>query len=629
MKWSLSGLDLIAVTKELQTVVGSRIDKIYQPERNEIVASTSSKERGKIRIHVALSGWIWTSASQADMPPTPSPFAMQLRKHLSNGIITRIHQHGLDRIIEISVQKQEEFRLIFEIFGDGNVVLVSGDKIIAALRARKWKHREIKPGVSYAYPPEAFDPRSASNEKLIDLIRTSKADIVRTLATRLNLGGGYAEEICLRASVDKGKNAKEVNDDDLDRIKEEIHRLIGDFETEDSFHISYENGKPVDVSPINLKLDEHLETKKYTTFSEAIGNFYTGMPKIEPGEAKLNDEKERLDRTLSVQEEAVRKFREEIDRAQKLAEHIFTNFGITSAVLDKVRASVQEGTSPQEFEMIDHAEGLFTTEISGERITLSWRKDVTQNAQFYYEEAKRLRDKLEGALEAIVETKKKFENLEDKELILRAEEKEKERKVKPAWFERYRWFKSSEGVLVLAGRDAKNNELLVKKHLKLGDRYVHADIHGAPSVVVKSKEELTEATLKEAGVFSLAMSKAWNAGLAGGSAYWVTPEQVSRTPESGEFVPRGGFIIRGKRNYMEKLELTLGIGKCTVESKQRVMCGPLSAVVKQCGNYVEIYPGDVPKEKAAKILAARFSAAISDIQAVLPPGSVEIKEKNQ
>lgn len=629
MKWSLSGLDFIAVTRELQVLVGSRIDKIYQPERNEIVISTSSKESGKMRLHVGLSGWIWISTTQADMPPTPSSFAMQLRKHLSNAVINGVSQHGLDRIIEISMKKQEELRLILEIFGDGNVVLVSEEKIVTALRARKWKHREIKPNVQYSHPPTVFDPRSVSEDRLIDLIRTSKADIVRTLATRLNLGGGYAEEVCLRASIDKGMSAKDIGDADLDRLKAEIHGLINDFETGGSFHISCENGKPVDISPIGLKLDENRETKSYDTFSEAIADFYAGMPKMEPGEAKLNDEKERLERTLSGQQEAIRTFQEEIDRAQKLAEHIFANFGLVSAVLDKVRASIDEGGETKEFELIDPAVGLFTAEISGEKVALSWRKDVTQNAQLYYEEAKRLRDKLEGAQEAVVETKKKFENLEDKELIMRAEQKEKERKVKPAWFEKYRWFKSSEEALVLAGRDAKSNELLVKKHLKPGDRYVHADIHGAPSVVVKSNEGQTDATLREAGVFSLAMSKAWNAGLAGGSAYWVTPEQVSRTPESGEFVPRGGFIIRGKRNYMDKLELTLGIGICTVDSKQRVMCGPISAVAKQCSNYVEIVPGELLKEKAAKILAERFSAAIANIQAVLPPGEVEIREKKR
>ena len=628
MKRSLSGLDIITVSGELQVLVGSRIDKIYQPERDEIAISTSSKSSGKMRLHVALSGWIWISASQSDMPTTPSNFAMQLRKHLSNGIISAVNQHGLDRIIEISVQKQEEYRLIFEIFGDGNVVLVSGDKIIAALRIKKWKHREIRANSSYAYPPEAFDPRNASDEKLNDLILTSKADMVRTLATRLNLGGGYAEEICLRAKIDKGINANELGEEELDRIREEIHRLIGDFETGSFFHISTEDDKPVDISPIELRLDDRRQTNKFSSFSEAIENYYHSTPKMEPGEAKLNDEKERLERTLSSQEEAVQRFREEIDRAQKLAEHIFSNFGLTSALLDKVKASVEEGTPFKEFEMIDPAEGVFSAEISGEVMNLSWRKDVTQNAQFYYEEAKKLRDKLEGALEAIVETKKKLENLEDRELVLRTEEKEKDRRTKPDWFEKYRWFRSSEGVLILAGRDAKSNELLVKKHLKPGDRYVHADIHGAPSVVVKSKEGQTEATLREAGEFSLAMSKAWNAGLAGGSAYWVTPEQVSKTPESGEFVPRGGFIIRGKRNYMEKLELRLGIGICSIESKRKVMCGPLPAVAKHCSSYVEIRPGDVSKEKASKLLAARFSAAISDIQAVLPPGSVDIMEKD-
>src|SRR5207249_950656 len=85
-----------------------------------------------------------------------------------------------------------------------------------------------------------------------------------------------------------------------------------------------------------------------------------------------------------------------------------------------------------------------------------------------------------------------------------------------------------------------------RKDLNDGDRYAHADVHGAPSVVVKEGAKAGDATMREACEFALAYSKAWPAGMTSGSAFWVLPEQVSKQAESGEFLPKGGFVVRGK-----------------------------------------------------------------------------------
>src|SRR5207244_11068562 len=118
------------------------------------------------------------------------------------------------------------------------------------------------------------------------------------------------------------------------------------------------------------------------------------------------------------------------------------------------------------------------------------------------------------------------------------------------WFEAYRWTISSACHLIRGGRDARTNDQLVKKHLKEGDRYAHADVHGAPSTVIKDGAKANDVTLREACEFALAYSKAWSSGLSSGSAYWVLPEQVSKQAESGEFLPRGAFVIREQRKYV-------------------------------------------------------------------------------
>lgn len=80
------------------------------------------------------------------------------------------------------------------------------------------------------------------------------------------------------------------------------------------------------------------------------------------------------------------------------------------------------------------------------------------------------------------------------------------------------------------------------------DIYIHADMYGAPSTVIRNEDnaEITEEEITEAAAFAVSFSRAWQNGLTSGSAYWVSPLQVSKTPESGQYVRKGSWIVRGK-----------------------------------------------------------------------------------
>ncbi|KAI8326063.1 DUF814-domain-containing protein, partial [Martensiomyces pterosporus] len=143
---------------------------------------------------------------------------------------------------------------------------------------------------------------------------------------------------------------------------------------------------------------------------------------------------------------------------------------------------------------------------------------------------------------------------------------------KPFWFEKFSWFISSDGYLVVAGRDMQQNELLVKRHLKPGDAYVHADIHGAASVIVKNKlaaapeatsapsaESIPPSTLFQAGIMSVCQSRAWDAKIVT-SAWWVEARQVSKTAPTGEYLTTGSFMIRGKKHFLPPTQLVYGFG---------------------------------------------------------------------
>ncbi|KAF5017859.1 hypothetical protein F66182_10192, partial [Fusarium sp. NRRL 66182] len=135
---------------------------------------------------------------------------------------------------------------------------------------------------------------------------------------------------------------------------------------------------------------------------------------------------------------------------------------------------------------------------------------------------------------------------------------------KQMWYEKFIWFISSDGYLVIGGKDAQQNEMVYKKYLRKGDVYCHADLHGASSVIIKNNPKTPDApippaTLSQAGSLAVCSSDAWDSK-AGMSAWWVNADQVSKSAPTGEFLPTGSFMVRGKKNFLPPAQLLLGLG---------------------------------------------------------------------
>lgn len=147
---------------------------------------------------------------------------------------------------------------------------------------------------------------------------------------------------------------------------------------------------------------------------------------------------------------------------------------------------------------------------------------------------------------------------------------------KQMWFEKFIWFISSDGYLVIGGKDAQQNEILYKRYLRKGDVYCHADLHGASSVIIKNNPSTPDApvppaTLSQAGTLAVCSSDAWDSK-AGMSAWWVNADQVSKSAPTGEFLPTGSFMVRGKKNFLPPAQLLLGLGlmfRISEESKAK------------------------------------------------------------
>ena len=269
------------------------------------------------------------------------------------------------------------------------------------------------------------------------------------------------------------------------------------------------------------------------------------------------------------------------------------------------------------------------------KIELDLTKTLAQNADEFFQKSKKAKKKLEGLEKAIIDSEKKLSSMDQVSVQIEKEKKEKLlKKRKKQWFERFHWFYSSENKLVLAGRDANSNEDLIKNYMKSGDLYFHADIHGSPHCIIKTQKNFATSEEKEqAAIFVGSFSKAWDAKISSLDVYSVLPEQVSKTPPSGESMGKGSFMIYGKREWFKKTPLHLAVGVEKMEESLVVISGPESAVKKHALFCVRIIQGNSPKNDAAKYLKQLFEKKLNvlgidldEIVSMLPSGGIKIVE---
>ncbi|UCC91220.1 MAG: DUF814 domain-containing protein, partial [Candidatus Aenigmatarchaeota archaeon] len=171
------------------------------------------------------------------------------------------------------------------------------------------------------------------------------------------------------------------------------------------------------------------------------------------------------------------------------------------------------------------------------------------------------------------------------------------------WFEKFRWFRTSDDFLIVGGKDATSNEVLVRKHSEPSDLVFHSDIQGSPFVVIKSGDsEVSDYARKEAAEFTAAYSKAWGSGLATVDVYAIRPDQVSKQPPTGEYLPKGSFMIYGQREWFRDVELKIAIGvRIDRESEDvEVLAGPVMPIRKRTDYFVTIKPGETEGSSLAR-----------------------------
>lgn len=260
------------------------------------------------------------------------------------------------------------------------------------------------------------------------------------------------------------------------------------------------------------------------------------------------------------------------------------------------------------------------------QVTISLNKTVEQNAELYYAKAKKCKKKLEGIAKAVaLAEQKKLQVTEQHSKQKEKNEQKTEQKQKREWYEKFRWFFSSEGFLVIGGRDATSNEVVIKKYTDKDDLVFHTDMAGSPFFVIKAESKQPgKQTLQETADATAIYSRAWKKGLSTLEVFHVKPEQVSKTANTGEYMAKGAFMIRGKTTYLHP-EMKCAVGYD--EQLQKIIAGPLIAVKSHAKQVIEIIQGDEKASDIAKKIKKYFNFGDLDtIIALLPPGECAVKK---
>ncbi len=621
----MSSIDIRTMLNEIKNRLPLWIGKVYQYNLESFGFRLNGEDKAKYNFIVECGKRAHLSENLPEAPSNPSGYSMFLRKYISGGRILDIRQFGLQRIFIITIGKSEkQYNLVFELFNEGNAVLCDENFIIInPLKRQHFREREVVSGTEYIFPETGTEDLTITGVR--EKLEKSEKDLVKTLASDFMLGGKYAEEVCSTAGYDKTLSPAEA-------VPETILDAVNDLLSRDTGAVITGSG----CWPFLLQGEKSVSY--YPTYNEALSVYYP-LPKSTEKETK----KEKLPKAEIIrrrQKEAIVNFEKKAEELQEKVDAIYENYQDIANIIE----ILQDASSRMSWQDIEEtlknssipaaksivriypSESAVDVMAGGKIVKIFINENPESNANRYYGEIKKYKKKKTGAIAAM-------ERFMPKDKPERKKQDYKPQKKK--WYHKYRWFVTSDGVLVIGGRDAGSNEDIGKKYLEGNDYFVHADVHGGSVVVVKGDTERWD----EVAEFAASYSNAWKAGHFNCDVYAAKPEQVSKTAESGEFVKRGAFIVRGERKYFRNIGLKIAIG-LQFEPELAVIGGPESAIKKTAAYYIVLIPGKYePNDTAKKVLRELKKIIPEDdfkdlkkvlntesIAAFVPPGGSDISE---
>ena len=631
---TLAGIELVYLVDDIgEKVQGYYASNIWGINRNSLLFKLHHPTKPDIMLMISSIG-MWITEKKIETIE-PNKMLRRLRSDLLRAKLTKIEQIGTERIAYFTFTNfEKEYILIVEFFGDGNIILCNGEKkILALLHSIDVRHRQLRVGLDYIPPPEdGLDILKLTKDSLHSIF--SSSGIGKTIGRGLGLPKKYVEEIIRLSGIDSKKPSNEISEEEFDALFDIITTTISKVTTgphdasviiEDDIHDAY---------PIRFS-DDNTNAKKVNTFNEGLDIVFTEEI-LEKGKSLFSspaDKKiESLENTLNEQKNAIKVVEEKSKVIADVANLLFTM--TSQGQINIHEESVVNSLKERNSELISE-KGISYMKINDSKIQIDPDSSLPTIASKLFDESKKQKGAIKSIQKLMKKTEEKLEKTIEKGEIAKGSVGFSEVR-KKSWYERYRWFFTSDGVLAVGGRDSSSNSAIIRKHLEKKDKVFHAEINGSPFFLLKEEdEELKPLSLDETAHATVCFSRAWQTSAYGLSSFWVKPDQVKKAAPTGQSMAKGSFMIHGTRNFIKVASLKLAVGIFKEGENFLMTCGPPEPIKKKCLCYAVIEPGGSTISDVAKKIRADFDKTdeqfkklflIDDYVRILPTGSSKVTE---
>ena len=626
----LSSIELRYLVNEIRSRVISSSSGYYVSSINAITKSSLF-----LRLHhpmqedimlVLSTRGIWITRQRFKPVEENNSLEKIAQKEIERARLELIEQVGSERIVTLKFRHPDgKVRIVVgEFFGDGNIIICNEIMhIIAILNPIQVRHRTLSVGLRYVYPPargvDVFNITLDQMRSLRDA--ANDLDVLRWLGRNISMPKKFVEEVINRAGVQVDKHAAQLSDDEVSKIYYTIKNIANEVSTGGKNHepiVIMLNDKPQEALPIitqeaanAAKIIKENNIKKVASYMDAVDEVLSSEI-MDIGRSSRTVELDRqiavLEHDLEEQNKAKETVLQKAAAIRKLASELMVlsyrgSDGITD-VLSKHSASLAT------------EKGIKYIEVAGEQVKM--QPSLAKASSMLFARAKEMERGNASIEEARAKILEQIGKLRSKTAAIHKKVIVKEQ-ISREWYERYRWFITTDGLLVIGGRDASSNSALIRKHLTEHDIVFHAEVHGSPFFIIKNaaafaatQEGTIDSSLHQVAQATISFSRAWKDGLSSADAYWIMAEQVKKGAPTGQFLPKGSFVIEGKRNYIKGVELRLAIGIMQLNNRETLLCGPEEAIKKRSIFYGVLLQGGMDPMNAAKKVKSEFVRIAGD-----------------
>lgn len=632
IKQGMSSLDICVAIAELREELVSGILKNIYRVGSKIHLLKIRTQKGSRILLIEPGIRLHLTEFQRQIPERPDNKILALRRLVRDLRIHEIQQHHSDRLAIVEFSGKTKATLVVELFGKGNIVVLDDNqRVIYSLWYRKMRDRDLLPGKAFAFPPPLRE-KSVLDVTIEDLLNfateaDSNVQLGKGLAFKFAGGGELMNEVIARSELCPTDFVKNISQESFELLVTKIADIKSEVTIPRPNIIEDAHGALISFQTIHFQsLEGNL--KEFSSFNKTLDKYFSPMESLNIHALAEEDARlKRLKKTLEKQERRLQELQKEESKYRIIGENIHLvahqldelqttilearRKGISwDQIQEKIALGKQKGIeSAHLLADIDKKRAFININLEGVLAAVDLKESPFQAAERFYSLSKKAERKIPVAVASIKDIRLQLANAEAKKGVLLAEDEVKVLKRPRKWFEKYHWTRTTNNFLVVAGKDARTNEELVRKRLTDEDLYFHASIQGAPHTILllnSADGDPIEEDLIDAATIAGSFSRAWKRGTGAIDVYHVLGDQVSFSAPSGEYVPKGGAIVRGRRTMHSGVLLTLGIGVVFSESWAQIIAGPPGAIQRKCKNHVRLIPGDIPKSKIAKEIRAIF-----------------------